>query len=148
AGYARDICAERHLDLPYSKSYIHSFCSWRCTWHIRQPLNTKEIANCLSLIQGSHDFSAFRSSGSGNTNPIRSVLSAKLQGPQDGLLRLIIEADGFLRHMVRNIVGTLKDAGLGKMGADTFKKILESRDRQSAGPKAPPQGLFLMQVRY
>jgi len=117
-------------------------------WHIRQPLNTKEMAKCLSLIVGTHDFSAFRSSGSGNINPVRSLSSAKLQGPQDGLLRFILEADGFLRHMVRNIVGTVRDAGLGKMGSDRFKEILESRDRQSAGFKAPPQGLFLMEVRY
>ncbi len=118
-------------------------------WHIRAPLDTKEMAKCLSALLGTHDFSSFRSSGGIDTSPIRSISMAKIHGPEeDGLLRIVMEADGFLRHMVRNIVGTLKEVGLGKMSLDRFKYVLESKDRQLAGIKAPPQGLFLMKVQY
>ncbi|MBU4389494.1 MAG: tRNA pseudouridine(38-40) synthase TruA, partial [Proteobacteria bacterium] len=59
-----------------------------------------------------------------------------------------IEADGFLKHMVRNIVGTLVDVGLGKITPDDFKQILISKNRNKAGATAPPHGLFLMHVKY
>ena len=117
-------------------------------WHIRAPLDTKQIAKCIALLVGKHDFSSFRSSGSGNTNPIRSVMRAELHGSADALLRFIIEADGFLRHMVRNIVGTLVEVGLGKVSLERFVEIFQSKDRRLAGVKAPPHGLFLIRVRY
>ncbi len=119
------------------------------SWHIRTPLDTKEIARCLDLLLGRHDFSSFRSSGSGNTSSLRSVLGAELYGKEgEGMMRLVIEADGFLRHMVRNIVGTLADVGLRKMTPGRFEEIFESKDRRLAGVKAPAQGLFLMKVLY
>lgn len=118
-------------------------------WHIRTPLNNDEMAKCLFTLKGVHDFSSFRSSGSGNTNPVRSISRAELHGPDaNDILRIVIEADGFLRHMVRNIVGTVVEAGLGKINVDRFREILESKDRQLAGIKAPAQGLFLVVVRY
>jgi len=117
-------------------------------WHVRTPLDTKAMAKCLSILKGRHDFSSFKSSGSGNNNPVRSISRAELHGPEDDLLRFIIEADGFLRHMVRNIVGTVVEVGLGKINADRFKEVLEAKDRQLAGIKAPPQGLFLVKVSY
>ena len=67
---------------------------------------------------------------------------------EDGYRIIKIEADGFLRFMVRNIVGTLVDVGLGKLEAADFQKILLSKDRNQAGATAPAQGLFLMQVNY
>ncbi|MDY6881644.1 MAG: tRNA pseudouridine(38-40) synthase TruA [Thermodesulfobacteriota bacterium] len=117
-------------------------------WHVPMDLNTKEMTQCLPHILGTRDFSSFRSSGSGNRNPVRTVMRAELLNGSDGLLRFIIEADGFLRHMVRNIVGTFIHVGLGKAGSEGFRKITESRDRNAAGIKAPPQGLFLMKVHY
>ena len=117
-------------------------------WHIRPALDTKEMAACLSLLKGTHDFSCFRSAGSGNTDPVRSVLTAKINGHEYGVLRIVIEADGFLRHMVRNIVGTVVEAGLGKISPERFKEIIDLQDRQLAGVKAPPQGLFLVKVTY
>jgi tRNA pseudouridine38-40 synthase len=118
-------------------------------WHIRIPLDKEAMARCLATLKGRHDFSSFKSSGSNNTNPIRSISRAELNGPdKDDILRIIIEADGFLRHMVRNIVGTVVEVGLGKMSTDEFGAVLESKDRQAAGIKAPAQGLFLVSVRY
>jgi tRNA pseudouridine38-40 synthase len=117
-------------------------------WHIRMPLDLKVMGECLALLTGTHDFSAFRSTGSGNLNPVRSVSRSELKGSNDGLLRILLEADGFLRHMVRNITGTVVSAGMGRMDAGRFEEIIESRDRSLAGIKAPPQGLFLMEVLY
>ena len=81
-------------------------------------------------------------------DPVRSVIRAEIQRGENGLLRFIMEADGFLRHMVRNIVGTVAEVGLGKINVDGFREILESKDRKCAGIKAPPQGLFLINVQY
>ena len=120
----------------------------RYLWHIRTPLDTEEMARALSLLLGRHDFSSFRSSGSDNKDPVRLVTKALLHGPENKLLRINIEAEGFLRHMVRNIVGTVVEVGLGKMDRVKFKKIFEARDRRLAGVKAPPQGLFLVNVQY
>ena len=66
----------------------------------------------------------------------------------DGHIAFEIKGDGFLRFMVRNIVGTLVDVGLGKITPDDFNRILESKDRNDAGVTAPAHGLFLMQVQY
>jgi tRNA pseudouridine38-40 synthase len=117
-------------------------------WHIRMPLDVVKMRKCAAFLLGTHDFSSFKSSGSGNINPVRSVLNAGIYGPESGRLRFVIEADGFLRHMVRSIVGTLVEAGLGKINSSGFKEIIESKDRNMAGVKAPAQGLFLIKVLY
>ncbi len=118
-------------------------------WHIRAPLDKENMTECLAILKGNHDFSSFKSTGSNNTNPVRLISRAELHGPdKNGILRIIIEANGFLRHMVRNIVGTVVEAGLGKMNVEEFRAILESKDRQTAGIKAPGQGLFLVKVHY
>ena len=64
------------------------------------------------------------------------------------MICFLFEAEGFLKHMVRNIVGTVADAGLGKITSGDFEEILRSGDRKKAGIKAPPQGLFLTMVYY
>jgi tRNA pseudouridine38-40 synthase len=120
----------------------------RFQWQIRPPLNVDVMRVCLSHLSGSHDFSSFRSSGSNNIDPVRSVLNAEIHGTENGRLRIVIEADGFLRHMVRNIVGTVVEAGLGKISPRRFREIVSLKDRQAAGVKAPPQGLFLVEVKY
>ena len=117
-------------------------------WHIRFPLDVETMSECLSITKGTHDFSAFKSSGSANTDPVRTILSNCIESDEDGVLRIIVEGDGFLRHMVRNIVGTLVETGTGRMDLKRFAEVLESGDRQMAGRKAPPQGLFLVAVKY
>ncbi len=117
-------------------------------WHIRFPLDVEKMSECLSLIKGTHDFSSFKSSGSGNIDPIRTILAACIERDANGVLRIVVEGNGFLRHMVRNIVGTLVETGLGRMDVKRFAEILEAGDRRLAGRKAPPQGLFLMEVKY
>jgi tRNA pseudouridine38-40 synthase len=118
------------------------------TWHITRHLDREEMRKCLSSLCGEHDFSSFKSAGSGNLNPVRKMIRAEIHEPEKGLLYFIFEANGFLRHMVRNIVGTVVEVGQGKIDFDDFKAILQAKDRTKAGIKAPPQGLFLTDVRY
>jgi tRNA pseudouridine38-40 synthase len=121
----------------------------RYTWHIREALDLIEMRKCLSLIVGIHDFSSFRASGSANINPEREMFRAELLNQdQIGIIRFIFEAKGFLRHMVRNLIGTIVDVGRGKITSIDFKDILEAHDRKRAGAMAPAQGLFLKMVEY
>ncbi len=121
----------------------------RYVWHIKDDLNFEEMRKCLACITGRHDFTSFRSSGTSNVNPVREIFRAELSDRKpDGTAHFSFEAEGFLKHMVRNIVGTVVDAGKGKITSDEFREILELKDRKKAGYKAPPQGLFLTMVNY
>jgi len=121
----------------------------RYEWHIPVPLNASVMAECLNTLLGRHDFSAYRSSGSSNRNPVRTMYRAEMAREADGhRLILLFEADGFLRHMVRNIVGTVVATGMGKFSVEDFLEITRSRDRDRAGKKAPANGLFLVKVIY
>jgi len=95
-----------------------------------------------------HDFKAFEGTGSPRTSTVRTILRADLKEETDGYLIFEIEGDGFLRYMVRNIVGTLVEVGREKITPQGFRVILESKDREQAGATAPPQGLFLVAVDY
>jgi len=118
------------------------------TWHVRERLEMDKMRECLSLLAGRHDFSSFRSTGSDNLNPVREMIRTDVSCDEEGLAIFVFEADGFLRHMVRNIVGTIVDVGKGKITLDEFAQIFSSLDRKKAGIKVPPQGLFLTMVNY
>ena len=118
-------------------------------WHVARKLDLTRMEACVSFLGGRHDFSSFKSARSDNLNPVREMIRAELHRPsEEGLIRFVFEADGFLRHMVRNIVGTVVEVGSGRINPDEFLKIVEAKDRKRAGVKAPPQGLFLTMVRY
>jgi len=117
-------------------------------WHIARPLDSKAMKECLDIITGTHDFSAFCSAGDGQTNPIRTIIRAALSMQEKNFFVFEFEANGFLRHMVRNIMGTIAKTGAGEMSVKEFHEILMSKDRQQAGAKAPPGGLYLKDVRY
>ncbi len=76
------------------------------------------------------------------------MMRAGIHNCEEGRFYFSFEADGFLRHMVRNIVGTIIEVGLGKIGFHEFEVIFNAKDRRAAGVKAPPQGLFLKMVKY
>ena len=117
-------------------------------WHIRKPLDRRTMRAAVAHTIGRHDFKAFEGSGSPRQDTTREVLAAKLIEEPGGILIFEIEAEGFLRYMVRNIVGTLVDVGLGKITAADFKRIMDSRDRAQAGVTAPAKGLTLIRVNY
>ena len=97
---------------------------------------------------GEHDFSSFRSTGTPTKTAIRKVFRAEWKKGRNGLIRFEIEASGFLKQMVRAIVGTLVEVGRGKLTAEDFIRILQARNRERAGPTAPAHGLFLKEVKY
>jgi len=117
-------------------------------WYIPQKLNLDEMKKATHSLVGEHDFSAFRSVGSSARSSVRNILQADWKRGKGGLLRFEIEATGFLKQMVRAIVGTLVEVGRGKISVQDFKRILDSKDRKEAGPTAPAHGLFLNEVKY
>jgi len=117
-------------------------------WHIARPLTVPAMQRAADQLVGTHDFKAFEASGSPRPHTRRTVSRAEFFRKKRGLLAFEITADGFLRYMVRNIVGTLVDVGLGRISGADFAEILAGRDRFQAGITAPPQGLFLKCVDY
>ncbi|WP_372681934.1 tRNA pseudouridine(38-40) synthase TruA [Desulfosarcina sp.] len=117
-------------------------------WHIRKPLDTAAMIQAAGTLLGTHDFKAFEGAGSPRQHSIRTVTDSTLAITGDGKLTYDIQANGFLRFMVRNIVGTLVEVGLGRLDKQDVRAILQSKDRSRAGATAPPQGLFLMDVTY
>jgi len=123
---------------------------WRHrAWHVRDTLNAADMHAALQVLLGEHDFAAFGSSGEGST--VRRCFVAECRGfEQDGMgmLAIDVEATGFLRHMVRALVGTVVLVGQSRLAVEDIARILQKRDRAAAGPTAPPHGLYLMSVTY
>ena len=117
-------------------------------WWLPSPLNLAVMAEAAAALTGERDFTAFRASGSDNINPVRRVLAATWRDEPGGWLSFTITATGFLRGMVRSLVGTMVEAGRGKAPATILAELLTSGARHLAGPTAPPQGLYLVEVFY
>ncbi len=105
------------------------------------------MERAASHLTGTHDFAAFQGTGSPRNHTIRTVFLSLLE-PAGNRLSYLVRADGFLRYMVRNIVGTLVEIGLNRLDPDAIPGILASKNRALAGPTAPAHGLFLMEVEY
>lgn len=137
-------------------------------WLVSQRLDVGAMRAALATLEGTHDFKAFQAAGSRVAETVRTLESATLTvGPWPGLplavapgadrpdgdrvaavLQFAFTGDGFLRHMVRNLVGTVVEVGLGRRPPEDFHGILQARDRRRAGPTAPAQGLVLLEVDY
>jgi tRNA pseudouridine38-40 synthase len=130
----------------------------RQAWHVAQALDIEAMRSGAAAVVGEHDFAAFQGTGSDIKTTVRRILVSRLgqvdvshlvaSTPGDRLLRYEVTGTGFLRHMVRNIVGTLVDVGRGRLSADDVTAILASRQRQNASATAPPHGLVLWEVEY
>jgi tRNA pseudouridine38-40 synthase len=122
----------------------------RYVWHVPNQLDINAMKSAAAHLVGAHDFSAFQSGGSDVASSQRTIHAIDWEGAHGHDVPLVIRlrGDGFLRHMVRNIVGTLVDIGVGRWGAERMTEILASRDRSQAGTTAPAHGLFLVRVEY
>ena len=127
---------------PWRSAFWH-----RYTWHVPRPLDVRAMRLAASALAGRHDFSAFRAADCEAESPIREVFHSGFT-EAEGLCVYRVEANAFLKHMVRAIVGTLVEVGVGALAADTVGAILAARDRQRAGATAPPHGLVLLAVKY
>ncbi|HVN95498.1 MAG TPA: tRNA pseudouridine(38-40) synthase TruA [Syntrophorhabdaceae bacterium] len=138
-----------------SKSYVyciynaryHSPFQMRYAWHIPYALNVPAMNEAVRQIIGTHDFSSFKKKNEAYKRHEREVLKAWVRR-RGAFIYTLIEATGFLRYMVRNIVGTLVLVGEARISENDFRVILDSRDRVNAGATAPPHGLFLRRIRY
>ncbi|NLW33940.1 tRNA pseudouridine(38-40) synthase TruA [Syntrophorhabdus aromaticivorans] len=119
----------------------------RYVWHVPRTLEVVKMDKAMKLITGEHDFSAFKKKEEVYHSSVRNVMRARVKRRGD-LVYFVIEATGFLRYMVRNIVGTFMLIGLGKITANDLRSILESKDREQAGPTAPAKGLCLQRIAY
>lgn len=116
-------------------------------WHIHEPLDRAAMKEAVAGLIGEHDFSSFRAAGCEAAHPIRRIYQASWEQRND-LLVFTIEGTAFLRHMVRNIIGTVVEVGRGGRSPRSFWDLLGAADRTQAGPTAPPHGLYLREVKY
>ncbi len=131
----------------------HPFEERRALWCPR-PLDRVGLDRCAATLVGSHDFTAFTPTDTEHVRFERDIVNAEwrsrqLAGPFPGhLLELWIEADAFMRHMVRVLVGTMLEVARGRRTVEDFEALLQGAPRERAGETAPPEGLFLASVRY
>lgn len=136
----------------------------RYVWHVPRPLDIAAMAEAACHFEGRRDFAALQGAGSAAKTTVRTITQARLHllaamevaggltlpaRPAGGrLVAFDMSGNGFLRHMVRNAVGTLVEVGLGRRPPSSVADLLASGDRAMAGPTAPPTGLFLVGVDY
>ncbi len=116
-------------------------------WWVPVPLDAEAMAAGARHLVGKHDFTSFRASECQAASPVKTLddLAVSREGEE---IRIVARARSFLHHQVRNIVGTLKLVGEGKWTPEEVRRALDARDRRAAGPTAPPEGLYLTEVRY
>jgi tRNA pseudouridine38-40 synthase len=136
----------------------------RYAWHVPGPLDVEAMHAAARLLEGRHDFAAFQATGSSVATTEREIFVSRiadcglrigderigdesaLLNPQSPILCYVVTGTGFLRHMVRIIVGSLVEVGRGRQPAEWISGVIASRNRATAGPTAPPDGLFLVRV--
>jgi tRNA pseudouridine38-40 synthase len=126
------------VTLPFLRGYA---------WHVPRALDVPAMRAALAALRGKHDFSAFQAAAGRDRSPICTMRAARIV-ERGRLLAVLLSADAFLHHMVRNVVGTLLEAGQGRRAPEWVADVLEGRDRRRAGATAPAHGLFLLSVRY
>ena len=133
----------RILNRP-NRSPLHHHYAW---W-LALRLDLQALAAAAAFLPGEHDFTAFRASGSDNKNPVRQDSGRDLAGRARRLVELHHHRHRLPRGMVRSLVGTMVEAGRGKAPPATAGGTADSGARHEAGPTAPPQGLYLVEVFY
>lgn len=119
----------------------------RYSWHVPKPLDAGAMGRAGASLLGRHDFRSFETDWPNRMSSVRTIFDVAVARDGD-LVTIEVEADGFLYNMVRSIAGTLVLVGQGKRPESWVADVLAAQDRVEAGPTAPPQGLFLLTVRY
>ena len=123
---------------PLQRNYIFQY---------NHELNINKMQETIKYFLGTHDFRAFVTDNKEKENCIRTITETNIK-EENNLITIIFKGDGFLRYQVRNMVGILIRVGEDKLEPDKVKEILESKDRTKSGKTAPPQGLYLVNVKY
>jgi len=160
---ASDVSSDFHARrAAQGKIYRYDFVNGRIqlpterlyTAYVPGNLDFKAMKLGLACLVGTHDFSSFEGAGSRDPESpgrgaVRTITEASLETIASlGIHRFAISGDGFLRHMVRNIVGTVFEIGKGRLAPTDINAILAVKDRGAAGPTAPAAGLFLKKIFY
>ncbi len=122
--------------------------------HVKSALDCRRMQNCLNTLLGTHDFSSFENTGTRDKSittgrgAVRTIYAANLFEEAGNKIILEFVGDGFLKNMVRNLAGSIIDAGKGKITEEEFKAILQAKDRTKARETAPAHGLTLVEVFY
>jgi tRNA pseudouridine38-40 synthase len=119
----------------------------RYAWHVPRTLDVDAMQRSAGALLGRHDFHSFETDWPNRSSSVRTVLDVSV-ARDDSAVRIEVEADGFLYNMVRTIAGTLVWVGTGKRPERWVGDVLRAENRTLAGPTAPPQGLYLLAVRY
>ena len=133
----------RVFNSPVRPAMQRNYC-----WAVFPPLDIGRMSEAATNLLGRHDFTSFSTVHTDVKDFVRTIRDISIDADGSGMIRFLVEADGFLRYMVRTIVGTLVEVGKGKREAESMPALLQARDRNLAGMTAPPQGLFLQEVKY
>lgn len=139
----------------HSKKYCYIICNSptgtaiyrELEYQFPMPLNVEKMQQAAKYLEGEHDFSAFKASGTSSKNSVRKIFKAGVW-KQEERVYIELTGSGFLYNMVRIIAGTLLDVGIGKIEPEEISEIIKSKDRKRAGKTLPAVGLYLVEVTY
>ncbi|MGK0468380.1 tRNA pseudouridine(38-40) synthase TruA [Clostridium sp.] len=141
--------------LAKAKKYVYNICNNKAhnvftrkyDYHVIQPLNIENMRKASEILIGEHDFQSFTTLKSKKKSTIRDIYTINIVN-EDGNIEISVQGNGFMKNMVRLIVGTLVEVGIGEKSVDEIGVILEKKERKYAGHIAPAKGLFLEEVNY
>lgn len=160
----RDIACRRAMEVPPGfdacrhaccKTYRYRYLDGvarsplreRFVWHLPRVLDAPAMAEAGAQLEGTHDFTSFRAGGSDAATSVRTLRRVRVERVEDEV-QLWVVGEGFLRHMVRIMAGTLEGVGSGRLSPSAVAEVVRARDRTRAGKTAPAKGLCLLEVAY
>lgn len=146
--HSRLSCKKKTYRYVINNSEISSAIYRNFETHIPQKLDINKMKQAIKFFEGEHDFKAFKASGTSSKNSVRIIYNAEIIENMNNRIYIELTGNGFLYNMVRIIAGTLVDVGLGKIKPCDISNIIDSGKRELAGKTLPPNGLFLVSVKY
>ena len=146
--HSRLSCKRKTYSYVINNSEFSSAIYRNLETHIPQKLNVEKMKEAAKYFEGEHDFKAFKASGTSSKSSVRTIYKAEVIDAPNNRIYIELTGSGFLYNMVRIISGTLVDVGTEKIKPEDIKNIIESKDRTLAGKTLPPNGLFLVDVKY
>jgi tRNA pseudouridine38-40 synthase len=141
-----------------ARSKLYRYRIWNGPWPsplrhrrshwLRAPLDLTAMGEAAHRLEGRRDFASLQTAGSEVRDTIRTLYRVEVEGSPGGEIRIEVEGGGFLRHMVRNLVGVLVEVGRGRLAPASVPALLAARDRRAGPPTAPARGLTLVRVDY